>query len=76
MTGTAPQLLEQFGISADTAAENLIAAGDNPERNRSEAASAKLAGISPSTAGSGMTSGKTASIMEGTGSSMPRSTPP
>jgi len=32
--------------------------GDNPERIKSEAASAKLAGISPTPAGSGMTSGK------------------
>jgi len=55
---TAPQLLEQFGIGVDTAAEILIVAGDNPERIRSEAAFAKLAGIAPVPAGSGMTSGK------------------
>lgn len=36
----------------------LIVAGDNPERIRSEAAFAKLAGISPVPTGSGMTSGK------------------
>ena len=40
------------------AAEILIVAGDNPERIRSEAAFAKLAGISPIPTGSGMTSGK------------------
>lgn len=54
----APQLLEQFGIGVDTAAEILIVAGDNPERIRSEAAFAKLAGIAPVPTGSGMTSGK------------------
>jgi transposase len=58
VTRTAPQLLEQFAIGADTAAEILIVTGDNPERIRSEAAFAKLAGISPIPTGSGMTSGK------------------
>ncbi|MBC7631450.1 IS110 family transposase [Aeromicrobium sp.] len=58
VTLTAPQLLEQFGIGVDTAAEILIVAGDNPERIRSEAAFAKLAGISPVPTGSGMTSGR------------------
>jgi transposase len=55
---TAPQLLEQFGIGIDTAAEILIVAGDNPERIHSEAAFAKLAGISPVPTGSGMTAGR------------------
>lgn len=54
----APHLLDEFGIGVDTAAEILIVAGDNPERIRSEAAFAKLAGISPVPTGSGMTSGK------------------
>lgn len=54
----APVLLEQFGIGIDTAAEILIVVGDNPERIKSEAAFAKLAGISPIPTGSGMTSGK------------------
>lgn len=54
----APHLLDQFGIGVDTAAEILIVAGDNPERIKSEAAFAKLAGISPVPTGSGMTSGK------------------
>lgn len=58
VTNTAPQLLEQFGIGVDTAAEILIVAGDNPERIRSEAAFAKLAGISPVPTGSGMNSGR------------------
>lgn len=55
---SAPQLTEPFGIGADTAAEILIVAGDNPERIRSEAAFAKLAGISPIPASSGMKSGR------------------
>lgn len=54
----APHLLNEFGIGVDTAAEILIVAGDNPERIKSEAAFAKLAGISPVPTGSGMTSGK------------------
>ncbi|MCX0276433.1 transposase [Nocardia zapadnayensis] len=54
----APHLLDEFGIGVDTAAEILIVAGGNPERIRSEAAFAKLAGISPVPTGSGMTSGK------------------
>jgi hypothetical protein len=54
----APHLVEPFGIGVDTGAEILIVAGDNPGRIRSEAAFAKLAGISPIPAGSGMTIGK------------------
>ena len=42
--GRAPHLLDEFGIGVDTAAEILIVAGDNPERIKSEAAFAKLAG--------------------------------
>ncbi|WSM18052.1 transposase [Streptomyces sp. NBC_01717] len=41
----------------DAAAEILVVAGDNPERIKSEAALAKLAGIAPVPTGSGMTSG-------------------
>jgi transposase len=52
---TAPQLVEAFGIGADTAAEVLIVAGDNPERVRSESAWAKLCGVAPIPASSGMT---------------------
>ena len=55
---TAPQLLAQFGIGVDTAAEIPIVADDNPERIKSEAAFTKLAGISPTPVGSGMTSGR------------------
>ncbi|TSD39679.1 IS110 family transposase [Rhodococcus sp. KBS0724] len=55
---TAPQLVQSYGIGTDTAAEILIVFGDNPERIKSEAALAKLAGISPIPASSGTTTGK------------------
>lgn len=51
----APQLVGAFGIGADTAAEVLIVAGDNPERIRTEAAWAKLCGVAPIPASSGTT---------------------
>lgn len=50
---TAPQLLEVHGIGVDTAALLLVAAGDNPQRLRSEAAWAHLCGVSPIQASSG-----------------------
>jgi transposase len=51
----APQLGAAFGIGADTAAEILIVAGDNPERVRSEPAWARLCGVAPIPASSGRT---------------------
>jgi transposase len=51
----APAMIEAFGIGPDTAAEMLIVAGDNPDRIRSEAAWAKLCGVCPIPASSGMT---------------------
>jgi transposase len=48
VTVTAPGMLEIFGIGIDTAATLLVAAGDNPERLRSEAAWAHLCGVAPS----------------------------
>ena len=51
----APTLCDGFGIGPDTAAELLIVFGDNPERVRSEAAFAKLCGVAPIPASSGMT---------------------
>ncbi|MFD8006248.1 transposase [Streptomyces mirabilis] len=41
-----PQLLKCYGVGPDTAAALLIAAGDNPERLRSEASFASLCGVS------------------------------
>ncbi len=53
-TALVPQLTEAFGVGPDTAAELLIVAGDNPSRVRSEPAFAKLCGVSPIPASSGM----------------------
>jgi transposase len=50
-----PTLREAFGIGADSAAEMMIVAGDNPGRVRSEAAFAKLYGACPIPASSGVT---------------------
>jgi transposase len=54
----APRLVDAFGIGPDIAAELLIAAGDNTDRIRSEAAFAKLCGSCPIPASSGKTSGR------------------
>ncbi len=50
-----PALLGIFGAGPDTAGALLLAAGDNPGRLRSEAAFAKLTGVSPVQASSGKT---------------------
>jgi len=50
---TAPALVSAVGIGTDTAAALLVAAGDNPDRLRSEAAFAHLCGASPIDASSG-----------------------
>lgn len=55
LTTTAPELLAVFGVGNETAASLLIAAGDNPERLRSEAAWAHLCGVAPIPASSGKT---------------------
>jgi transposase len=44
---TAPSLLGLRGVGVDTAATLLVAAGDNPDRLRSEAAWAHLCGVAP-----------------------------
>ncbi len=51
----APTLLALPGVGPDTAATLLIAAGDNPERLRSEATFANLCGVAPIPASSGKT---------------------
>jgi transposase len=53
VTARAPGLLALYGIGADTAAMLLIAAGDHPERLRSEAAWAHLCATAPIPASSG-----------------------
>ncbi|MBV9163203.1 MAG: IS110 family transposase [Pseudonocardiales bacterium] len=55
VTNHTPRLLTRRGIGPDNAAALLIAAGDNPDRLRSEA-SAALCGVSPLEASSGRTS--------------------
>jgi transposase len=51
----APRLLARFGVGADSAGALLVAAGDNPQRLRSDAAFAMLCGASPIQASSGKT---------------------
>ena len=44
---TAPELCAIDGVGTDVASAILVAAGDNPERLKSEATFAKLCGVSP-----------------------------
>jgi transposase len=55
VTGHAPRLLALQGLGPDAAALLLIAAGDHPERLRSEAAWAHLCAVAPIPASSGKT---------------------
>ena len=55
VTATAPELLALCGIGIDTAAILLVAAGDNAQRLRNEAAWAHLCGVAPIEASSGKT---------------------
>ena len=50
---TAPELVATLGIGTDAGSALLVAAGDNPERLRNEAAFAHLCGASPLDASSG-----------------------
>jgi transposase len=50
-----PQLVAAFGVGPDTASELLIVAGDNIDRVRSEPAWARLCGVAPIPASSGLT---------------------
>jgi transposase len=54
-TLAAPKLVALFGVGADSAGALLVAAGDNPERLRSDAAFSMLCGASPIEASSGKT---------------------
>jgi transposase len=56
VTARAPGLLSLHGVGPDTAALLLIAAGDHPERLRSESARAHLCAVAPIPASSGKTS--------------------
>jgi transposase len=53
VTARASGLLRLYGVGPDTAALLLVAAGDHPERLRSEAAWAHLCGVAPVPASSG-----------------------
>ena len=50
---TAPELCAIDGVGTDVASAILVAAGDNPERLKSESTFAKLCGVSPLDASSG-----------------------
>ena len=50
-----PALRQVYGVGPDSAATLLVALGDNPERIGSDAAFAKLCGVSPIEASSGKT---------------------
>jgi transposase len=56
VTARAPGLLRLHGVGPDTAALLLVAAGDHPERLRSESSRAHLCGVAPIPASSGKTS--------------------
>jgi transposase len=51
----APALVAVKGVGTQTAAALLVAAGDNPQRRRSEGAFAHLCGVTPIPASSGKT---------------------
>jgi transposase len=54
----APKLCAVMGVGVDVAGALLVAAGDNPERVRSETAFARLCGVAPLPASSGKTTGR------------------
>jgi transposase len=54
-TKASPGLLAKTGVGTEVAGELLVTAGDNPERLRSEASFAHLAGVAPIPASSGRT---------------------
>jgi transposase len=47
ITTASPSLLDVNGVGVDVAAILLVAAGDNPERFKNEAAFARLCGVAP-----------------------------
>ena len=55
VTAAAPSLVALFGVGTDTAGALIVAAGDNPQRLRSEASFAALCGVNPLPASSGRT---------------------
>lgn len=55
IAAAAPKLVAIYGVGPDSAGALLVAAGDNPDRLRSEAAFSMLCGASPVQASSGKT---------------------
>lgn len=55
LTAHAPTTMAVFAMGPDTTAALLVAAGDNPDRLRSERAFARLCGAAPIPASSGKT---------------------
>ena len=55
LAAAAPATIKVFGLGTDTAAALVTSIGDNPDRLRSEAAFARLAGVAPIPASSGQT---------------------
>lgn len=53
VSDTAPDLVARSGLGTDTTSALLVAAGDNPNRLRSEASFAHLCGVAPIDASSG-----------------------
>jgi len=70
---TAPGLVARFGIGPDSAGALLVAAGDNPDRLRSDACFSMLCGSSPIQASSGKTT-VTAATVAATAKPTPRCT--
>jgi transposase len=58
VAAAAPRLCALKGVGTDVAGAVLVAAGDNPERLRSEGAFANLCGVAPLPASSGKTTGR------------------
>ena len=58
VTARTPGLLALHGVGPDTAALLLVAAGDHPERLRSESSWAHLCGVAPIPASSGKVAGR------------------
>jgi transposase len=58
VAAAAPTLCALKGVGTDVAGAVLVAAGDNPERLRSEGAFANLCGVAPLPASSGKTTGR------------------
>jgi transposase len=58
VAAAAPTLCALKGVGTDVAGAVLVAAGDHPERLRSEGAFANLCGVAPLPASSGKTSGR------------------